>query len=136
MLPVLSDLLALQHPSGAFPCTVRHGEVEGVDLNGFVTAQVLREIESLAASPSLADLCRRALDYVAECESSERPGHFAFWPRRGWPLWAPLIPEDADCSAVIASELLHYGRISRGAARRIAIDALLPYRDASGAFFT
>jgi len=121
-------LLSLQSGSGGFRSTV-HSDLGSIDdENGFVTALVLRELEPLAGLPALIDPCRRALDFVARCEAPSRTGFFAFWPRSRWPSWCPQVPEDLDCTATMASELLHYGRIDLARARDIAQSALIPYR--------
>lgn len=125
---LIQFLLSVQADSGAFQSTVHRGGLSADDYNGFVTALVLRELEPLAGLPALRDPFRRALDFMAECEAPSRVGFFAFWPQSQWPLWAPLIPEDSDCTATIASELLHYGRIDLERAREIAMTALVPYR--------
>ena len=121
-------LLSLQEESGAFESTVHIGAATLPDYNGFVTALVLRELGPLANSPGFQDARDRALDFLEQCESPFRSGFFAFWPRNRWPYWLPIVLDDADDTAVIASQLLHHGRIDSGRARRIASEALVPYR--------
>ena len=121
-------LLSLQAPSGAFESTVHAGNNSFSDYNGFVTAIVLRELEAFAGLDGWSAPLERALDFLEECESPSRPGLFFFWPSHRWPRWAPRIPEDCDCTATIASELLHYGRIGLDTAHKIVSASLLPYR--------
>jgi len=121
-------LLSLQAESGAFASTVHSGKDSLSDYNGFVTALVLRELEPVAGLHGWDAPLGRALDFLEECESPARPGMFFFWPPDRWPLWAPGIPEDCDCTATMASELVHYGRMGLDKARAIAANALLPYR--------
>jgi hypothetical protein len=131
-LPDLAELkellLSLQAPSGAFESTVHAGNRSFPDYNGFVTALVLRELEAFAGLDGWSAPLGRALDFLEECQSPSRQGLFFFWPAHRWPPWAPRIPEDCDCTATIASELLHYGRIGLDTAHTIVSDALLPYR--------
>jgi hypothetical protein len=121
-------LLSLQADSGAFFSTVHRGESSIQDYNGFVTALVLRELEPLPELEGWPEARERALDFLEECESPFLPGFFAFWPRHRWPEWAPVVPDDADDTAVIASELLQSGRIDVKRAQDIASTVLIPYR--------
>jgi hypothetical protein len=121
-------LLSLQADSGAFQSTVHRGGSSFHDHNGFITALVLRELEPLASLGGWPGPIDRALCFLRECESPLRPGFFSFWPRHQWPVWYPPLPDDADDTAVIASELLHYGKIDREQAQSIASSALIAYR--------
>jgi hypothetical protein len=104
------------------------GETSLHDYNGFVTALVLRELEPFAGLDGWSEPLGRALSFLEGCESPLRPGFFSFWPWYQWPVWAPRVPEDADDTAAIASELLFYGRIDLEKAQFIASSALIPYR--------
>src|ERR1700674_2264150 len=121
-------LFSLQTDTGAFQSTAHMGETTLHDYNGFVTALVLRELEPFAGLDGWSEPLGRALSFLEECESPLRPGFFSFWPRHQWPVWAPRVPEDADDTAAIASELLFYGRIDLKKAQLIASSALIPYR--------
>ncbi|MEO7142530.1 MAG: hypothetical protein ABI165_03415 [Bryobacteraceae bacterium] len=121
-------LFSLQADSGAFQSTVHMGETSLHDYNGFVTALVLRELETFAGLDQWAEPLGRALSFLEKCESPLRPGFFAFWPRNQWPVWAPQVLEDADDTAAMASELFYYGRIDLEKAQFIASAALIPYR--------
>jgi hypothetical protein len=120
-------VLSLQADSGAFQSIVHRGEISVPDYNGFVTALVLRDLEPFAGLNEWKEPIERALAFLAECESPGRPGFFFFWPLHRWPVWFPRFPEDADDTAVMASELLHYRKIDLERARSIA-SALTAYR--------
>lgn len=112
----LDEILACQLPSGAFPSSVvRGGAPRGdVDANGLVTVHVVRALAPI--DPALWSVAReRALGFLERC--AIRPGAYGFWPRDGWPSWAPFFGPDVDDTALIAA-MLHD-------AERLAGDELL-----------
>ncbi|WP_428698028.1 hypothetical protein [Stappia sp.] len=136
--PLLSQLLALQAPGGAFPSQVDGPSGALADETCFVTAQValiLAGTVAAAGEPS-ADAARpalrRALDFVEACESPQDPGAFLFYPSG---LAAPRLDidlaADADDTALAWMALVAGGRRSRAEAGA-ALSRLLP-RFACGA---
>jgi hypothetical protein len=124
MTEELNRLLCMQSGSGAFHSRVYFRSETEDDWNGFTTALVLRELAPLPASNALGRARERALDFLEQCESRNRPGCFAFWPRDRWPHWIVSFPEDADDTSVMVSELLRHGRLTIAQAREI-VDAVL-----------
>jgi hypothetical protein len=122
----IGDLLALQHKSGAFQSTVECDGAVREDWNGFVTALVLRAMSNVK-DPAWKPAQKRALDFVASCESPYLHGAYCFWPDRGRPSWAPQLVADADDTALIVVALLRGGRITLGRARQIVSSVLLKY---------
>jgi hypothetical protein len=104
---------------GSFTSIVQFGGRVEEDRNGFITALVVR---------AMIDPPECSLDYLESCECSAQPDAFCFWPATGRPGWAPLLPPDADDTAIIAVELYRHGRRSRDWLRRVALQVLLPYR--------
>jgi hypothetical protein len=124
----LNQLLSLQSESGAFHSRVYFRSGSEDDWNGFTTALVLRELAPLPMSDALTQARERALDFLERCESRDRPGCFAFWPRDRWPTWIVSFPEDADDTSVMVSELLRHGRLTIEQAQEIVNAVLVSNR--------
>ncbi|MGH8081823.1 MAG: hypothetical protein ACREP7_14710 [Lysobacter sp.] len=92
---------------------VSQGGRQHRDRNGFITALGVRSLRRhrLAVPGSM-------LDGLQHCRSAQ--GGFRFWPEHAQPDWAPVLPDDADDTAIMALELLHAGRIDLADARRSA----------------
>jgi hypothetical protein len=123
----LERLAASQRADGAFASIVLMRERREDDANGFATACVLRALRGVEA-PALAPVRRRALDFLAACESPDMPGAYAFWPVHARPAWAAKVPPDVDDTALMLVELLRHGRIARDAALRALCTTVLPCR--------
>lgn len=117
-----------QSAGGAFLSLVCHGGRVRADWNGFTTALVVRALANAPDLEVINEALRRALDFLKDCESPERPGAFGFWPRLGRPDWAIGVTEDADDTAVIALELFRHGRLRLQDLRRIVCKTLLRHR--------
>lgn len=97
------------------------------DVNGFATASVLRALRGVE-EPLIAPTRRRALDFLASCESPSVPGAYAFWPAGARPAWAARVPPDVDDTALMSAELLRHGRVGRDSVMRTLCTTMLPCR--------
>ncbi|WP_417770238.1 hypothetical protein [Stappia sp.] len=137
--PLLSSLLALQAPGGAFPSQVEGASGTVADETCFVTAQVALILARMSSAPDspvvsggpvatgrLAEALHRALDFVGSCESPDVPGAFRFYPAG---LATPRLPielaADADDTALAWMALVAGGRRSHAEAGA-ALLQLLP----------
>jgi len=119
-------LASLQAPNGAFKSRIVYRDHEEEDLNGFITALVLRHLRGLPKLPDFKEQRDQALDFLECCASSRLPGAFGFWPADQRPAWSRGIPEDADDTAVINLELGMHGRRSRQQVGRVVSEVLVP----------
>lgn len=125
---VVDAILEAQADNGAFISFVTSSGRTREDLNGCITALVVRALGHGPLPPTLHAARGRALDYLEGCERSAAPGSYGFWPEGKRPPWAPDLPPDADDTALIALELFRAQRRSREALRRVALLTLLRFR--------
>ncbi len=83
------------------------------DRNGFTTALAVRALRRGGRNSPCS-----MLEALERCRIPE--GGFGFWPTDMRPSWAPLLPADADDTAIMTMELFLAGRLSLTEARRIA----------------
>jgi hypothetical protein len=126
--PSVARLAGLQHPDGCFPSWVDDPGGVRPDRNGFTTALALRALRDVPGGPRLARVRSAALDFVARCRAQRPPEAFGFWPEDARPAWAPRLPPDVDDTAIMAAELLRYGRIGTRDALRTVCVVLIPNR--------
>ena len=138
MIDLLPHIEVGQSPGGTFLSTVHlpSGEVE--DTNCFITALVLRELSQLRYASSwqqtaeLEDASRRALGYLMRSVYPVSPHAYSFYPHQYHPFWMDTtLFADADDTAVIALELVRYGKRDPEIFTYIAENYLRIYR-ASG----
>lgn len=129
MAALVARLRAEQRGDGLFRALVERDGALQEDANLFVTAMVLRESRHCETG---ADWRRSALDALAREAAVRSDGACGFWPAALRPAWAASVPADADDTALILTELFRYGRLSRAAALRCAVLALLPCRVEAG----
>lgn len=106
----IAFLQSQQLESGAFVSHVRTPEGQCyVDGNGFITAQVLRNLTDHKTTRPIID---KALDFLSDC--MVKPGHFSYWPTNNHPKWMGenTITADIDDTAIITEVLYRYKRIS------------------------
>jgi hypothetical protein len=128
---LIDHLFALQADDGSFPGTIQMPTGRRVpDRNCFVTALVLRALSRATLPPERGSAVERALDFLVRSGSSERPGAWGFWPRGEGlrPDWIPEPPLDCDDTAIVALELVRWGRTPPPDAIELAIRVLLPQR--------
>jgi hypothetical protein len=125
-------LAALQRPDGGFESVVTSRQGRTADCNGFTAAIVLRTIRHVSSDAVLTGLRQRALGFLVSCASVEVPGAFSFWPAGQRPAWAALVPADVDDTALMLTELLRAGWITRAEALKRICYGLLPHRVAHG----
>jgi hypothetical protein len=130
---LVAELVESQLDCGAFPSTMVEEGRPHPDVNGFVTAQVLRALGDASADPRLGPTVARALDFLEGCEDPDRPWAYRFWPEAWRPKRLPLYPADADDSSVIPWELARHGRRDRQSLMRTVLHVLIKHRVPAGA---
>lgn len=122
------DLHALQLPNGGFASTVTSRQGREIDCNGFTAAIVLRLTRHVPDDALMTIVRGRALDFVTTCSSSIVPDAFGFWPDTARPAWAHGVPADVDDTAIMLTELLRHGRVTRDDALRRFCRAVMSQR--------
>lgn len=122
------QLVRLQDSSGCFPSTVEQSGRVSIDHNGFTTAMVVRDLRAVSRNTVVDVVKSRALDFIERCRANEIPLAFAFWPADRRPNWANRVPADVDDTAIMATELLRAGRLSRRDALSTVCHVFLPHR--------
>ncbi|MGH9766234.1 MAG: hypothetical protein ACREAB_02265 [Blastocatellia bacterium] len=122
---LITTLSEIQTADGAFPSDVYWEERRYEDRNGFTTALVLRALHDVPASAArdriLTRIRERALGFLLNCEDTDLPGTFRFWPSGAQPEWIrEPLPPDADDTAIYGLELARNGYLDQRAMLRIA----------------
>jgi hypothetical protein len=125
---LVHEIMAAQTDSGAFASVMVEDGTPHADVNGFVTAQVLRTLGAHTSDVRLHTTVGRALDFLESCEDPNHAGTYRFWPETHRPRHVPTYPADADDTALIAMELARHGRTDPVALRRTVLVGLFPYR--------
>lgn len=124
-VPPLPD----QAPSGAFLSEVTLSDGRGQDENGFVTALCCEALWPWRHDPGIGAALERALTYLERCADPDQPLLYRFYPKAGHPDWIGVtLPPDADDTALIATVLHRYGRLSVAELRNIYHHALCQAR--------
>jgi len=125
---LVEELVHGQLDCGAFPSIMIEEGRPHPDVNGFVTAQVLRALGDATADPRLEATLARALDFLEACEDPDRPWAYRFWPDAWRPRRLPIYPADADDSSVVPWELARHGRRDRQSLMRTVLRVLIQHR--------
>jgi hypothetical protein len=129
LVDVVASALATQAPSGAFLSTVHIDGKSLLDENAFVTALVVHELSRWKADNAIREAIERGLDFLLRCESSERPGHFCFYPEDAHPAWMSVrLPPDSDDTALCAWLLVRHGRRPAAFSREVVEGVLDRFR--------
>src|ERR1700756_14771 len=132
MYSLENEILSLQADSGAFHSKAQMSKGEHDDWNAFATSLAIRAMGFGAGFPGWSAARERAIGFLTQCKVPGGPPCYAFWPPGKVPPWSARLPPDADDTAIIAAELLRYGRISLMFARQIAKTSLIPNRLTGG----
>ncbi len=129
---LVEELTHGQLECGAFPSIMVEDGRPQPDVNGFVTAHVLRALGESTRDPRLQATVDRALDFLEGCEDPARRWAYRFWPDRWRPEQLPVYPADADDSSVIPAELARHGRRDRQSLMRTVLHVLIRHRVPAG----
>ena len=128
----IDQILSTQTAAGAFNAQVHLQHRTDNDANACVTGLVLRALrpvlERANSACPLTPASKRALAFLASCESPTLPGAFRFWPATAQPSWIQDLPDDADDTAICALELVRYNQRPIAFLREIACRVLIKRR--------